>query len=181
MTNATEELLSKINSYNLFNYLLPGVIFSYLVKHYSTIPLKEDTNLVVAAFLLYFTGMILNRIGSIIIEPSLKQIKFIKFSPYEMYVKAEKNDKKISLLSEVNNTYRSILSTFFAFISLKLYEICLFEETTPNNFEVLLICFVVFTIFLVSYIKQTNYITKRVQIVLKKEERGETLSSLNVE
>ncbi len=170
MTNATEELLSKINSYNLFNYLLPGVIFSYLVKHYSTIPLKEDTNLVIAAFLLYFTGMILNRIGSIVIEPFLKKIKFIKFSPYEMYVKAEKHDKKISLLSEANNTYRSILSTFLAFVILKSYEIFLFEETTPNNIEVLLICLVIFTIFLVSYIKQTNYIAKRVQIVLKKEE-----------
>ena len=147
MPNVTEEILSKINSYNLFNYLFPGAIFSYLPKHYSTAPLKEDTNLVIAAFLLYFTGMVLSRIGYIIIEPILKKIKFIKFSPYKAYVKAENNDKKISLLCEVNNTYTSILSTFLTFDILKLYEIFLLNETTPDNFEILLICFAIFTFY----------------------------------
>lgn len=176
MNHATEELLSKINSYNLFNYLLPGVIFSYLVKHYSTIPIKEDTNFIISAFLLYFTGMILNRIGSIFIEPILKKIKFIKFSSYESYIVAEKHDKKITILSEANNTYRSIISTILAFIVLKVYEIFSFEDITPHNLEIISICVVVTAIFLFSYIKQTNYIAKRVDIILRKlEERGGNL------
>ena len=119
MLDVVDKIFSKINSYNLFNYLFPGVIFFYLLKHYSTISLKEEPIFLIATFLLYFTGIVLSRIRSII-KPFLKKIKVIKFASYKDYVKVENFDKKLSLLCEVNNTYIFIISTFLIFYILKL-------------------------------------------------------------
>ena len=68
-----KELLSKLSSYNLFNYLLPGVIFVAVaskVTRYSFI--QED--IVMGLFLYYFIGLVVSRFGSIVIEPILRGV-----------------------------------------------------------------------------------------------------------
>ena len=71
-----EKLLEKLTSYNLFNYLLPGIIFSVLLEkttNYSII----HKDILIEAFLAYFIGLIISRVSSLIIEPLLIKISCI--------------------------------------------------------------------------------------------------------
>jgi hypothetical protein len=52
-----KELLDKISSYNLFNYLLPGVLFATLAEYLTSYHLVQD-DLVVGAFVYYFMGLV---------------------------------------------------------------------------------------------------------------------------
>jgi len=157
-----KELLDKISSYNIFNFLFPGIVFAIFSKAligYNFI----QSDILINAFLFYFMGMIISRIGSLIIEPILKKISFIKFVEYKKYVEASKKDAKIEILLEANNTYRTILSSTILLGILKIYAVletkCQFLKA--NSYYILLVS--IFLIFLFSYKKQTKYVVKRVE------------------
>src|SRR4030042_1443125 len=104
-----KEILDKLSSYNLFNYLLPGIIFVILagkITHYSFV--QED--IILGAFLYYFIGLVISRFGSLVIEPLLKCLSFVQFADYKDFVSTSKKDDKLELLLEVNNTYRTLCS-----------------------------------------------------------------------
>jgi hypothetical protein len=106
-----KDILDKLSSYNIFNYLFPGVLFVILAKSTTSYDFVQEDNLL-GAFLYYFIGMTISRFGSVIVEPSLKYIRFLKFTEYSRYVQASKQDSKVDLLSEVNNTYRTLNQWF---------------------------------------------------------------------
>ncbi len=160
--DSIKDILDKITSYNIFNYLLPGILFVFLTKEITTYNLIQENNLI-GAFLYYFIGMVVSRFGSLIIEPFLKKVKFLKFSDYRAFVKASKKDNKIELFSEVNNTYRTILSMFILLIIEKIYlRIKVYYGLQHETTFVILTLFITM-LFLFSYRKQTNYITKRIE------------------
>ena len=82
-----EKIIEKMDSYNIFNYLLPGAIFDYMFEILFHMKLVQG-NIVENLFVYYFLGMILSRIGSIIIEPICKKIKWVKFADYGDFIKA---------------------------------------------------------------------------------------------
>mgnify|MGYP003490907514 CR=1 FL=1 len=63
-----EKLLEKLTSYNLFNYLFPGIIFSVLLEKTTSYSIIQD-DIIIEAFLAYFIGLLISRISSLIIEP----------------------------------------------------------------------------------------------------------------
>jgi len=157
-----KEILDKISSYNLFNYLLPGVLFVVISNKFTDYNLILD-NEIIGVFVYYFIGMIVSRFGSIIIEPILKITSFVKFADYKLFVSASKKDDKIELFSEVNNTYRTIIAMVFLLLVLKAYNylqvICCISE----NSSFLIAMVLILAMFLFSYRKQTSYLTKRIE------------------
>ena len=157
-----KELLDKISSYNIFNYLFPSVVFSILISNFSDLKITFD-NLFIGAFAYYFIGMVVSRFGSIIVEPLLKWIKLVKFSDYKDFIEASAKDSKIELLSEINNMYRTLVSMFILFLLtlgfLKLADLWKFLENIQGVICLLLLAI----LFIFSYKKQTNYITKRIK------------------
>ena len=127
-----KDILDKLTSYNIFNYLFPGVLFVIIAKATTDYNFIQEDNLL-GAFLYYFIGMTVSRFGSVIIEPLFKKIKFLKFRDYKEYVVASKQDTKIELLSEVNNTYRTLNSMMFLLLILKLYNIFFFHLAFYNE------------------------------------------------
>jgi hypothetical protein len=156
-----KEILSKLSSYNLFNYLLPGIIFVIIAKSTTDYDFVQKDNFL-GGFLYYFIGMIISRFGSVIIEPILKKINFVKFRDYPDYIKASKKDEKIELLSEVNNTYRTLNSMMFLLLFLKLYNFCSVKFNFSDTVTLIILTILILILFLFSYRKQTNYITKRI-------------------
>jgi hypothetical protein len=157
-----KDILEKLTSYNLFNYLLPGIIFAAMVSNLTTLKLIQ-TDIVVGVFVYYFLGLIISRVGSLLIEPFLIQIGFLKFAPYTDFMAASKNDPKIEVLSESNNMYRTFCAMLILTTIVKLYEYIsakfqFFVEHAPN---ILIITLLI--LFLFSHRKQTAYITKRVK------------------
>lgn len=156
-----KDLFDKISSYNIFNYLLPGVLFVILARALTKYNLVLEDN-IIGAFLYYFVGMTISRFGSLILEPLLKKIRFVKFRDYKKYVTASKNDSKIELLSEVNNTYRTITSMMILLMLLKLYELIDKKLCLSDNLGIAIGLTLILIMFLFSYQKQTKYITKRI-------------------
>ena len=108
-----EAILSLLSTYELFNNIFPGIIFSYILslQNYNIIPNKIDVY--EKLFLYYFIGLIISRIGSLFLEPLFKKLKIIKFADYSEFLKVEEKDNKIAIYVRVNNMYRSLIIVFF--------------------------------------------------------------------
>lgn len=156
------ELLNKISSYNLFNYLLPGVIFAVLASEITRYPLVQR-DIFTGAFLYYFIGLVVSRFGSLIVEPLLKWLSFVKFADYKDFVAVSKQDEKLEVLSEVNNTYRTLCSVFSLLLILKLYAKIEERVAFLKEWDSLILLVLLLMMFLFSYRKQSTYITKRIK------------------
>jgi len=156
------EFLEKLSSYNLFNYLFPGVVFCLLADEFFSYSLIQD-DIIVGVFLYYFIGLVISRIGSLIVEPILKKVGFISFAEYKDYIAASKTDPKIETLSEVNNMYRTVVALFFSLSLLAIYQIIKTKWPVVESYSVYAAILVIFFMFLFSYKKQTGYIGKRIE------------------
>ena len=157
-----KQLLDKLSSYNLFNYLLPGIIFVVIaskVTHYDFI----QGDIVIGLFLYYFIGLVISRFGSLVIEPILKRFSFIQFADYKDFIAASKKDEKIDLFSEVNNTYRTLSALFILLLLLKVYEEIECKYHVLKERGVIILIVLLLVTFLFSYKKQTIYVTKRIK------------------
>jgi len=152
-----KELLDKISSYNIFNYLLPGVLFAAVADTVTSYRFQQ------AVFVYYFLGLVISRIGSLIIEPLLKKVTFVTFAPYGDFVAASQEDPKLEVLSEANNMYRTLCSLFVAIALLKGYEFLATRLAVPASLSGFLLIGALLVLFLFAYRKQTEYITKRVK------------------
>jgi len=161
-----KDFFEKLSSYNIFNYLLPGVLFAFFTEQLTQIKLIQD-DILIGVFLYYFIGLIISRVGSIFIEPVLKSSGFLKFADYDDFIKASKNDEKINVLSETNNMYRTLISMFLLLILIKIYSyfLCLFPQII--EWSLLFLIVLLFFMFLFAYRKQTKYIVKRIKSELK--------------
>lgn len=156
------ELLNKISSYNLFNYLLPGIIFAVLATEITRYSLVQR-DILTGAFLYYFIGLVVSRFGSLIVEPLLKRLSFVKFADYKDFVAASKQDEKLEVLSEVNNTYRTLCSVFSLLLILKLYAKIEERVAFLKEWDSMILLVLFLIMFLFSYRKQSSYITKRIE------------------
>ena len=152
------EFLQKLSTYNIFNYLFPGIVFTILLKQYTEIDLIMN-DLVLGMFLYYFFGLVLSRIGSILIEPILRCTRIVQFSDYSRFIQASKLDNKIELLSEVNNMYRTIIAMLIV-----LFAILTCKHSATCHVTLGLLSLII--LFILSYRKQTSFITKRIDEIL---------------
>jgi hypothetical protein len=159
-------IVDKLSSYNLFNYLFPGVVFVVLAAAFTKYNLIQS-NILVGAFFYYFIGLIVSRFGSLALEPILKWIGFVRFANYNDFVAASKKDEQITLLSEVNNTYRTLASLVILLGMLRLYQSLDEKFRLNHDWSMLILGVVLLALFLYSYRKQTSYIRQRVSRALK--------------
>lgn len=167
-----KQIADKISSYNIFNNLYPGIVFCYLLKFMFNINILSD-NWFERLIIFYFTGMGLSRFGSLIIEPLMKKIKIrqkalLWYAPYKDYEIASNSDKLIPILSEVNNTYRTLVACFACAIVVKLLimindKFIQLEYNILLEFKDWLILFFFLSLFAISYVKQTGYVRRRVE------------------
>ena len=71
-----EKLAEKLDSYDILNNLLPGIVLDFLLEKILGINLVNG-NMVENLFVFYFIGMIVSRIGSLVLEPICKRIKWV--------------------------------------------------------------------------------------------------------
>jgi len=153
------ELLQKLSTYNIFNYLFPGVVFVILLNRYTEINLVVD-DVILGMFLYYFLCLVISKVGSFLREPALRCTKIVQFSDYARFIRASKLDDKIELLSEVNNMHRTIIAMLVVLLAI---SICNGSVTCLLTTGLLGIV----TLFVLSYRKQTSFITKRIDEALR--------------
>lgn len=160
-------MLERISSYNLFNYLLSGVLFVFLSKAFTSYSFVQQ-DLIIGAFVYYFIGLLISRLGSLFVEPLLKLTKFVRFAEYSDFVEACKVDSKLEVLSEQNNVYRTLIAVFIGIILLKTFEMLKANFLCLERGEVSI--FLAFALILLTfgYRKQTAYIAKRTKSNIEK-------------
>ncbi|MDK2972239.1 MAG: hypothetical protein PWP23_1994 [Candidatus Sumerlaeota bacterium] len=161
-----KEVLDKLSSYNIFNHLLPGVVFVILAEALTTFHFVQQ-DIILGIFLYYFIGMVISRLGSLVVEPSLKITGLLEVVPYSDFVTVSREDEKLVVLSESSNTYRTLCALFMALVLLEGYERLSLSlpKIQPWTVEILIIA--LFAIFCMAYRKQCQYITKRVNSHIK--------------
>ncbi|MEM9546377.1 MAG: hypothetical protein AAGA77_10400 [Bacteroidota bacterium] len=162
-----KELLGKLSSYNLFNYLLPGTVFVVLLREITSYDLVQES-VFLGAFLYYFIGLCISRFGSLIVGFILKKITFIKFTDYSDYIHASDSDEKIQLFSEVNNVYRTLIAMFSLLLLTKAFESICANWNCDKQTTITLLIIVLLILFIFSYKKQTGFIVSRVNVRNKK-------------
>ena len=113
--------------------------------------------------------MVISRIGSVIVEHICRKINFVKFAEYGEFLKASKKDDKIDILSETNNTYRTMLSLTLVLLVTKLYIFISSKCEPLEAWTPFVIIIVLFLLFAFSYRKQTSYVRKRVIKINEKD------------
>lgn len=159
-----DELVKKISSYHIFNYLIPGVIAAFLIDSLFKFHFKfVQENMVVGIFFYYFLGSIISRFGSLI-SPFIDFVFMIRKIDYKNYINAEENDPKIEILSEINSMYRSLYSLFFI-----LNIVNITDAISNKSVDVVITALLIsaFFIYVFSYKKQTGFIVKRVENYLE--------------
>lgn len=178
MEDIVKSVSEKISSYNIFNNLLPGIAFCYILDKTTRFTIANGS-LLENLFIYYFVGMIISRIGSLIIEPLLTKVKikaigpFIKKSDYKDYIAASKAEPFIEVLNETNNLYRTTISIGFSLLIAKLYDWKIHDiliNKISNDWLVVVAFLVLMIVFVVSYKKQTNYINKRIKNYMEKNQ-----------
>ena len=156
-----EKLLDKLSSYSIVNNLIPGALFVCLFKLFigEQLPLESAIEKV---FAYYCCGMIINRIGSLIIEPICAKLRIVKYAPKAEYITATKKDKLIETLLETNNLYRTCAGMALMLLICKLYSCVAQFLLIPVTITWWVIIVLLLVLFIVSYRKQTKHIVSRV-------------------
>ena len=166
-----KDLIEKLSSYNVFNYLFPGVLVAALGTAVSSFKLLVD-DIVVGVFLYYFYGLVVSRIGSLVLEPLLKRIKVVRFAPYTDFVAASRVDAKIETLSEQNNVYRTLASTFLCITLLAVADRVLTRLPSISAYALQIGVLLLLALFVWSYRKQTKYVSARIDAALRSHPTG---------
>ena len=157
-----KDLLDKLSTYNIFNYLFPGSLFVVILDKVTSYSLIQK-DIVIGVFVYYFIGLVISRFGSLIVEPLLKKLTFLSYSDYSEFVSASNLDQKIELLSEQNNMYRTLISMLIILLLLKGFESIVDFFPILIDLSPLLLFLILILVFLFSLKKQSNYITKRIR------------------
>ena len=142
--------------------MFPGVVFAVIATRTTRYNFLQP-EIIIGLFVYYFIGLVLSRIGSLIIEPLIRKMKFAVFAPYKEFVLACKHDPKVDVLSEANNTYRTLCAVFLCELLLKLYEMLGSVYPPIDQHAVLVLSALLLVLFLFSYRKQSGYVTKRIK------------------
>lgn len=154
------ELFKTISNYHFFNYLLPGAIGTYYFQQMYNYSL-EKSNIIILCCIYYLVGLLISRVGSLVISPILKC--WLDFQPYDKYLCASKRDQAIAGMSTIANMYRTLIALV---LIISIFELIHNGVTYP-----LFVLFILgFILLVASYIKQTRLIVKRVRIALETKE-----------
>lgn len=160
-------IFAKISSYNIVNYMIPGTALCILLNHFVGWDLIDVGNWYLSCLVFYFSGMVCSRVGSLIVEKSVKAIFGVKFADYEDYIRAEKKDEKLGRLNEESNAFRTYIAMMVILVICMIWN--WLSEIFPciKNVQNLLFVILLLAIFIGSYIKQVDYIARRVRFFTK--------------
>jgi periplasmic divalent cation tolerance protein len=118
----------EIPFYNFLNIFFVGIVTSVFAFMFQLDGLYLDT---VKSFIFvncnistmpavcavwYFVGLVVDRIGSVVIEPLVKRLGLVAWVEYELYCKAEQNDKKIESITREYALSRNLLTMFLVLL-----------------------------------------------------------------
>ena len=160
-----EKFLNKLSEYHFIQTIVPGIIFTCFSKIFYDVNLITEKP-IYDFIIVLIIGLIISRIGSLIVEPVLRKTKILSFYEYSKYIEASQKDSFIKNLSETNNLYRGIIAAFLLILFERFYLFLLNKIVWLNKCSYLILTIVIIVLFIVSYKKQTKYIKERIEKTL---------------
>ena len=159
------ELLTKISSYNLYNYLLVGFVYNMLLCHYTQLGYMDD-NIFKVLIVCYVMGLFIAKLASLFLEPFLIGLhwnnkKFLKWRNKNEYSEASFKDAKIPILLEEANVCRNFAMAIFVFFVCLIYDKYV-STYIPMIVAEYLFYAITFFICLFSYKKKIRQISDRI-------------------
>lgn len=156
-------ILKSLGSYQILTNFFPGVFFILSLKFFYGINFYFDT-ISENIMSYYFIGFIINRIGSLVVEPILMQLHFITFASYNEFARSAKADSKLDTLLEISNYIRSLLTCVLLLPLMSILHLLTLKwEWFFNNWKYCALILLI-ALFAFAYKKQISYIYKRVNI-----------------
>lgn len=159
-----EKILDKIDSYNIFTNIIPGCVITKLLTLFDLFAVQVE-GVVANLVLYYFFGVVASRIGSLIVEESLLALHMVSYAPRGEYLKAAQNDPDIKKFLEANNMYRTFAGVFIILVIIKAYQMGANVVNLPPTVTEWIAVITLLLLFVLSFIKQTKSIAKRVTAV----------------
>lgn len=173
MWNLCEKILAQLSGYDFVNSLLPGVTYVMLTEKITDLTILSDNML--ENFVIYYSvGLVINRVGSLIIERMLRW-RILTVS-YDEYVAADTDDEsgKLDRLSTVNNVYRTFVAMFACLILTIIGWLIWKRVGAPGwlKWPIMILGILLMGVLLAfSYRKQTTYIAGRVRAMNEKRKK----------
>ena len=130
-----KDIISKLSSYNLFNYLFPGFVFAVVFSETTNILSKELKFDVISVVLIYFVGLLISRFGSNVLEEILKRIIFLGKIDTESLLKELEKSTKFEIIFEAMNMYRTIAAGSFLLSLVTIVDIFIKKPKVGNCFD----------------------------------------------
>ena len=169
--NALNTIIAKLGSYHILANLIPGAFFGFALDALFgiTLPVEGLGGYIVAY---YFIGLIIGRIGSLVTKRIFTRQKgakkrictqFIEYAPYSDFMKSEKSDQKLVALSDMNECYRSLLTSVWLLPVVNGFYWLVQRHQWLSTHWVWIAVLLLFGLFLWSYKEQTRFIKERVE------------------
>lgn len=162
MEKFVSQILEKISNYQFLNNLIPGALFCVILPLLTRYDLMGD-NMWFNLAIVYFSGIVMSRFGSIVIEELFKKWHIVTFESYPRYIDASAKDEFIKTLSMENNMYRTFISLFVLLLLAKLSDWLASVWVFWDKNIAWILCIIMLSIFIGAYIKQTRTIVKRIK------------------
>lgn len=164
-----EDLLNKISSYNILNNIIPGAVFVYFWSALD-VGAFPSCNVIESIILYYFCGLVVSRVGSLIIERGFKKVNLISYAPKSEYIEATKCDSLIETLLETNNMYRTFTGLFLVLAIVKVYMAVANYFCISQEIGTWIVLIGLLFLFAGSFCKQTKHIRSRIEAALKEKQ-----------
>lgn len=162
MEKFVSQILEKFSNYQFMNNLIPGALFCVILPLLTRYDLMGD-NMWFNLAIVYFSGIVMSRFGSIVIEELFKKWHIVTFESYPRYIDASAKDEFIKTLSMENNMYRTFISLFVLLLLSKLSDWLASVWVFGDKNIAWILCIIMLSIFIGAYIKQTRTIVKRIK------------------
>jgi hypothetical protein len=169
MGDAIDKILERISAYEFLNNIIPGIIYAVLTEKLTPFQLQTN-NVWIDLVLCYFVGLIIGRVGSLVVERFLKWRKKLNFASHSEYVEAEQKDQFVREMSMINNMYRTYTSLALCTaitVGFSFIWPLIKGRYWSRSILIVVACIILIVIFSKSYIKQTNYVVSRVKTINK--------------
>jgi hypothetical protein len=149
-----KDVIDKLSSYNLYNYLFPGFVFVMILNKTTSLLPYNLTFDFINIVLIYFTGLVISRIGSLIIEGILaKRLNLGEIDTSILIIKLKTN-VKFEVIFEVMNMYRTIAAMLFLLTLMTLIDLSLHHYTWLISLLNAIAEVLLATLFTFAYCKQ---------------------------
>lgn len=157
MSDFLKTLSDKLSSYSLFNFIFPGLLFLGLIKYVGKKDIIFDENIWWFLLAAYSCGMVISRIGSLIVEELFKKLGWIKKYDVQKYSESLKHNAMTGILLEICNTYRTLCAMWFV-----LFVLTMFADLDICRCKLLFMEAIFTILFAFSFVKQYNYFTENI-------------------